>query len=153
MLYIGSDHGGFQRKMDIIHLLKEMEIPYEDVGSFSYDPGDDYPDFAVKVAKAVAQMPNENRGIVFCRSGVGVDIVANKFPGVKSALVASVEMARFARLHDNSNVLAIAADYLTETETFRVVKTWLTTPFSGEERHVRRLAKIAEIEKSLHHFL
>lgn len=150
MLYIGSDHGGFQKKEEIKKLLKEMGIEFVDVGNAVYDANDDYPEIARKVAEVVSRDPENNRGILLCRSGVGVDVVANKFPHVRSALVSTDEMARFSRLHDNANVLALAADYLTETETLRLVKTWLATPFSGEERHVRRLAKIAEIEKSLH---
>lgn len=147
MLYIGADHGGFQKKEEIKKLLQEMNVEFVDVGNAVYDPNDDYPEFAHKVAEAVSREPEANKGIVLCRSGVGVDIVANKFPHVRSALVATDEMARFSRLHDNTNVLALAADYLTDVETFRLVKTWLNTPFSGEERHVRRLHEVEEVEK------
>ena len=149
MIFIGSDHGGFQKKEDIKRLLNEMGVEFVDMGNTQYDANDDYPDFARAVAEEVSQSPDEHKGIVLCRSGVGVDIVANKFSGVRSALVSTEEMARFSRLHDNTNVLALAADYLTETEAIHVTQIWLQTPFSGEERHVRRLKKIAEIEKSL----
>ncbi len=128
-------------------LLKEMGVEFSDVGNTAYDPTDDYPDFARKVAEAVSKNPDQDQGILLCRSGVGVDVVANKYPNVRSALVATEEMVRFSRLHDNANILALAADYLTEGEAFRLVKTWLQTPFSGEDRHVRRLQKLAEIEK------
>lgn len=147
MLYIGADHGGFQKKEEVKKLLQEMGVDFIDVGNTVYDPNDDYPEFAHKVAEAVSKEPEANKGIVLCRSGVGVDIVANKFPHVRSALVATDEMARFSRLHDNANVLSLAADYLTERETFHLVKTWLNTPFSGEERHVRRLEEVGKIEE------
>ncbi|MDO8558419.1 MAG: RpiB/LacA/LacB family sugar-phosphate isomerase [bacterium] len=148
MLYIGSDHGGFQKKEEIKKLLQEMGVEFTDVGNAVYDPDDDYPDFARKVAEAVSKNPDQDRGILLCRSGVGVDVAANKYPNVRSSLIATDEMARFSRLHDNANVLSLAADYLTERETFHLVKTWLQTPFSGEERHMRRLKKLDEIEKA-----
>src|SRR3989344_3935709 len=149
MVYLGADHGGVQKKEEIKLLLKEMGVAFEDLGNAVYDPGDDYPEFARKVAEAVSKNQKDHRGILLCRSGVGVDIVANKFPGVRSALVASRELAQLSRMHDDSNVLALASDYLTESETRQIVKVWLNSPFTGEDRLVRRLKKIEEIEKSL----
>lgn len=147
MIFLGADHGGFQKKEEIKLLLTEMGIPFVDMGDAEYNPDDDYPIFAHKVAEAVSKNPDKDKGIVLCRSGVGVDIVANKFHGVRSALIASREMAQLSRMHDNSNVLALAADYLTESETRQIVKVWVSTPFSGDERHVRRLEEVEKIEE------
>src|SRR3989338_9611172 len=149
MIYLGADHGGFKKKEEIKLLLKEMGVAFEDLGNTAYDPNDDYPVFAQKVAEAVSENPKKHKGILLCRSGVGVDIVANKFPDVRSALVASRELAQLSRMHDDSNVLALASDYLTESETRQIVKVWLNSPFTGEDRLVRRLEKNEENEKTL----
>lgn len=151
MVYLGADHRGFRLKEEVKKLLRELGVEFEDLGNQRYDPEDDYPDFARRVAQSVALAPDRNRGILICGSGVGVDIVANKFSGVRSAVVPSIEMAQLARLHDDTNVISLSADHLTENEAKRIVKVWLETPFSGEERHVRRLAKIRQIEESLGH--
>lgn len=149
MLYLVADHGGYQTKEELKSYLKELGFEFEDLGAAGLDPNDDYVDFAAKVAKKVAENPEENKGIMICRSGIGMDIVANKFSGVRSAQVFNTEMAKKSREHNDANVLSLASDYLDKETIKEIVKAWLETKFSGEERHVRRLDKIKEIESTL----
>jgi len=130
--------------------LREGGYPFEDLGNLVSDPADDYPDFAAAVARRVAENPEGNRGIVLCGSGVGMDVVANKFRGVRSALVWRDDKAlvKQSREHDDSNVLSLPSDYLTEEQAQNIIKLWLETPFSGEERHLRRIQKIRDLESS-----
>jgi len=148
MIYLGADHRGFNLKEKLKALLEEEGYEFEDLGNVIYDPDDDYPDFAAAVARRVAENPDEDRGILLCGSGVGVDIVANKVKGVRSALVWSDNEAlvRQSRQHDDSNVLSLPADHLNEEQAKKIVKLWLETPFSKEERHRRRIEEIANLE-------
>jgi ribose 5-phosphate isomerase B len=148
MIYLGTDHRGFELKEKIKQWLEEWHQPFEDLGNTVYDQTDDYPDFAAQVARRVAESPEENRGILLCGSAVGVDIVANKFRGVRSALVWSDDEAlvKQSRQHDGANVLALPADHLTEEQAQSIVRLWLETPSPSEERHLRRLQKISDLE-------
>src|SRR3990170_9131233 len=112
MIYLGTDHRGFELKEKIKQWLEEWGKSYEDLGNTVLDPDDDYPDFAAQVARRVAENPEENRGIMLCGSAVGVDIVANKFRGVRSAVVWSdnAALVKQSRQHDGANVLALPAD-------------------------------------------
>ncbi|GMR19398.1 MAG: ribose 5-phosphate isomerase B [Patescibacteria group bacterium] len=150
MIYLGADHRGFELKEKIKSWLADWGYQFEDLGNAVFDKTDDYPDFASAVARKVSENPEENRGILLCGSGVGVDITANKFKGVRSALVWSddEELVKQSRSHDNSNVLSLPADHLMDKQTQKIVKLWLETPFSEEERHVRRLKKIAGLLRS-----
>ncbi len=143
-IFIGSDHRGFKLKEALKIFLKENGYEAVDVGNDHYDENDDYPDFAKAVAEKVAENPENNRGILICRSGVGVDIVANKFKGVRSALASNPEQARLSRNDDDANILSLAADFLSENEMREIISVWLETPFSGDENHKRRLQKIKE---------
>ena len=146
-IYLGSDHRGFKLKELIESQLKAHGHVVHDLGNDHYDETDDYPEFAHRVAEKVSANPASFRGIVLCGSGVGVDIVANKFDGIRSALVSSVEQAFASRNDDDANVLALASDYLTPKQAQSIVKVWLETPFSEDERHKRRLVEIEELEK------
>ncbi len=148
-VYLGADHGGFAAKEEIKKYLSEWGYVFEDLGAHILDPDDDYPDFAYAVAKKVAVNPKEGRGILFCRSGVGMDVIANKVKDVYSAQVFNEDMARVSREKNNANILSIPTDYLDVEAIIKIVKVWLETPFSNEERHSRRLKKIEEIENSL----
>ena len=108
MIYLGTDHRGFKLKEKIKEWLSEWGHEFEDLGNTVYDKGDDYPDFASAVARKVTENPRENRGILLCGSGVGMDIAANKFKGVRSALVWSddEELVKHSRLDDGTNVLS-----------------------------------------------
>ena len=146
LIYIGADHQGFRLKESLKKFLKNQGYEIVDVGNSHYDEDDDYPDFAGLVARQVAQDSTNRRGVVICSSGVGVDITANKFKGARSALVDNIEAARLSRHDDDANVLALAARFINEEEAKKILDIWLKTPFSGDERHKRRLKKIMEIE-------
>lgn len=151
IIYIASDHRGFVLKEALKNFLKVNGYTVEDLGNDHLDNDDDYPDFAFKVAKIISEdyYNNERRGILICGSGVGVDIVANKFPAVRSVLAISADQVLMAREDDDVNVLSIAADFTEEATAKKIVSVWLQTPFSGESKNKRRLDKIADIEKQL----
>lgn len=143
-IIIGADHAGFFLKEEIKKYLHEQNIDVIDVGPWS-DESVDYPDFASLVAERVSSGEIE-RGILICGSGVGMSIVANKFPHVRAALSLDADTAMMSRKHNNTNILALAARK-TDVETAKeIVATWLATEFEGG-RHVQRLKKIETIEK------
>lgn len=144
MIFLAADHKGFQLKEKIKKWLSEWGYDYEDMGAFELDPSDDYPVYAKKVAESIVE--TEDRGILVCGSGVGVDEVANKFDGIRSGLAISKEQIYAARNDDNINVLALASDFTFEEESKEIVKTFLDTEFADEERFNRRLSEIGEIE-------
>ena len=148
LIYIGADHRGFQLKESLKKILKKQNYEIIDVGNVEYNEADDYPDFARLVARAVSQDPANRRGIVICGSGIGVDMVANKFDGARSALVNNVEQAILSRKDDNANILALAADFINEESAEEILIAWLKEPFSGEEKYKRRIEKISEIENN-----
>ena len=146
MIYLGSDHRGFELKEALRAWLVSEDYQVEDLGALVYDANDDYPDYALKVAQKVAVDPN-GRGILLCGSGVGVDIVANKVDGVRSGIGLNDDQATAARRDDNINVLVIATDYISEENAKKMIKVFLTTEFSGEQRFTDRLQKVEAIEK------
>lgn len=146
LIYIGSDHQGFELKELIKRQLKQGGYEVIDMGNSSYDENDDYPIFAKKVAEKVSIDSNNSRGILICGSGAGVDIVANKFPNIRSVVAINSDQASATRSDDDTNILSLAANYLEEEKLKDIVRVWLLTPFSGEERHKRRLKQISEIE-------
>ena len=143
-LSIGSDHGAFELKEELITYLKEKGYEIEDKGCFSKESCD-YPEFAKAVAEDVAAGKAE-RGIVLCTTGIGVSIAANKVHGIRCALCHNEHTALITRLHNDSNVLAMGAAELTPTLAKRIADVWLETEFSGEEKHQRRINKIMELE-------
>lgn len=148
MIYLASDHRGFKLKEELKKYLVEHGFGVEDVGAFVYDKTDDYVDFARVACEKIVQNPSAHRGIFLCGSGHGVDIVANKYKGIRAALCFNRQVAAQSREHDDANVLALAADWVSPEEVKDIVTVWLGKSFSGEERHVRRLNKIGEIEES-----
>ena len=149
LIYIGADHRGFVLKESLKVFLKNEAYEVADVGATQATPDDDYPDYAAIVAGKVSMAPDDARGIVICGSGFGVDIVANKFPRVRSALASSPDHAYQGRHDDDVNVLAIAADFTDEENAEKMVKVFLATPFAKEAKYTRRLEKITEIENKL----
>lgn len=142
---ISYDHGGFDIKDDIIKTIQELGHEVINFGPNTNDSVD-YPDFIYPCAKAVAY-DEVDLGIIICGTGIGASIVANKVRGIRCALVNSVEVAELTREHNNSNVLALAGR-TTDLETnIAIVKAWLSTPFSDDERHIKRIRKISEIEQ------
>lgn len=147
MIYIGADHRGYSLKETIKVYLKELGLVCEDLGAKELIPDDDYPDYALMVAQKVAEDLKNNRGILICGSGAGVDIVANKIKGIRSAFCFNVQQAKASRNDDNTNILSLAADFISEDLAKEIIKIWLETPFSGLERHIRRVEKIKKIEE------
>lgn len=148
MLYLGADHRGFKLKQEIKKFLDEKKIPYQDLGALEYNKDDDYPDFAFAVAKKVAEKPIDNKGVVICGSGMGVDTTANKVKGVRASLVWSLEASQ--ALHPGqSNVIALPADFLDAEEAKKIIEIWSDKDGKTlEERHKRRLKKIEAIENN-----
>jgi len=141
---IGSDHGAVELKDAVKKVLAKFDVEINDVGTFGTDAAD-YPDIAEKVCAEVASGKAE-RGIVLCGTGIGISIAANKIKGIRCALCNDVFSAKMSREHNNANVLAMGGRVLGFGTAGEIVKAWLTTDFSNEERHNRRLAKISAIE-------
>ena len=144
MIAIGSDHGGYKLKEEIKKYLEEKEIEYEDCGTFSEDRAD-YPEIAKTVTLEI-QNKQCDKGILICRSGIGMSIVANKFKGIRCTPCYEETTAKFARMHNDSNVLALGADYVSTSEAICIVRMWIATEFEGG-RHSERIQMIENIEK------
>jgi len=145
MLYLGADHAGWHLKEEIKKYLKELGYQYEDLGNQELDPKDDYPDFALAIAKKVAQ--TNEQGILICATGLGMAMVANKIKGIRAAVCWDNFTALQSRQHNDSNILCLGGK-VTDLETAKkLVRIWLETEFTKEERHLRRLEKIKDIEK------
>lgn len=144
-IYLGADHRGYELKERVARFLFEKGYTFEDMGADSYHPDDDYPLFAEKVASIVAYEP-ESRGILFCGSGVGMDIVANKFDNVRCGLGINKLQVEAVRSDDDINILSLASDFTNEEEALLMVEAFLNTPFSGKENHKRRIEEIKKIE-------
>ena len=140
MIAIGSDHGGYALKGAIMKHLEERGLEYRDFGCFS-EKSCDYPDYAKLVGHAVADGECE-RGILICGTGIGVSITANKIKGIRAALCSDCFSAEATRLHNDANILALGARVLGEGLALRIVDTFLDTPFSNDERHIRRISKM-----------
>ena len=143
MIAIGSDHGGYKLKEEIKKYLEEREIEYTDCGTFDEERAE-YPEIAQAVATEV-QTKAAEKGIIICRSGIGMSMVANKFKGIRCAKCNDEEEAKFSRMHNNTNILALGADYMDTNKAVRIVRTWLATEFEGG-RHEARVKMIEEIE-------
>ena len=143
MIAIGSDHGGYKLKEEIKRYLEEKEIEYTDCGTFD-EESVDYPEIAQAVSTEV-QDRHAEKGIIICRSGVGMSIVANKFKGIRCAKCNDEQEAKFSRMHNNANILALGADYMDTNKAIRIVRTWIATEFEGG-RHESRVKMIEEIE-------
>lgn len=144
MIAIGSDHGGYDLKVKIMEYLDEKGISYKDMGCYS-KASVDYPRFGHAVAKAVAEGSCE-KGIVVCTTGIGISIAANKVPGIRCALCSDTLSAKMTRLHNDANVLALGGGMLGTNLGLDIVETFLNTPFSGEEKHQRRIDQLEQID-------
>lgn len=172
MIYLGADHRGYQLKEKIKQWLSEWGYQYQDCGAFEYNKDDDYPDFVSKAAEKVSQDPENSRAIVLGGSGQGEAMVANRYKNVRAAVLGIPwikfksfktwflmgtgalgiaegylfnglkEIVKLSREHNDANVLSIGASFLPEKVAKKLIKLWLETPFSGEERHKRRIEKI-----------
>ncbi|MCU1508237.1 MAG: ribose-5-phosphate isomerase [Glaciihabitans sp.] len=150
-IHIATDHAGLEFSKDLQKHLTDAGHEVVDHGPTSYDPLDDYPSFCINAARAVVRDQSagiQALGIVFGGSGNGEQIAANKVTGARAALVWNVSTAELARQHNDANLISIGARQHTVDEAVLFIDTFLATPFSGEERHARRIAQLAEYEKS-----
>lgn len=143
MIAIGADHGGYKLKEEIKRYLDEKEIKYKDFGTYN-EERTDYPIYAKKVVKAIQNKECEV-GILLCRSGYGMTIVANKYKGIRAASIFDEESAKFAKSDDNINVITLGGDYLTLNQAICIIRNWLGTEFKGG-RYEERLKMVEEIE-------
>jgi len=141
---LAADHAGYEEKEKIKETLDELGIAYTDLGTASTDSVD-YPDFAKKVGDAVAS-GEADQGLLVCGSGTGMAIAANKIKGVRAAVAWSPDIARLAREHNDANVLALPARFMSDDEAKGVLKAWFEASFEGG-RHARRVEKISELER------
>ena len=140
MIAIGSDHGGFALKQAVMKHLEERGLEYKDFGTYS-EESCDYPEYGRMVAEAVASGECE-RGILICGTGIGISIAANKVPGIRAALCTDCFCAEATRQHNDANILAMGGRVVGEGLALKIVDTFLDTPFSNDERHIRRISKI-----------
>ena len=143
MIAIGNDHGGYKLKEEIKKYLEEKEIQYKDFGSYN-EERTDYPIYAKKVAESIINGECD-KGILVCRSGHGVAIVANKYKGIRAADIHNEEEAKFAKADDNINVLTLGGDNLTVSQAICIIRAWLATEFK-QGRYQERINMIEEIE-------
>jgi len=151
MIYLGSDHRGFNLKEKIKEWLSEWGYEHKDMGAFEYDKDDDYPDFATAVATAVVLSLSKGqvaRGILVCGSGIGIAIAANKIKGIRAGTAMNTKQVIAAMNDEDLNILALSVDYLSESEAEEITKAYLEANFSGEERHKRRIEKIEKLENN-----
>ncbi|MDD5547686.1 MAG: RpiB/LacA/LacB family sugar-phosphate isomerase [Candidatus Pacebacteria bacterium] len=146
LFYIAADHRGFKLKESLKEYLKKGGYQVWDYGNEIYDENDDFPIFVKKVAEKISMDPQGSRGIVICGSGAGADIVANKFPKVRSVVAINAEQVASTRSDDDTNVLTFASNYIEEEEAKRILGVWMATPFSEEGKYKRRLGEIEIIE-------
>ncbi|MGD9561749.1 MAG: ribose 5-phosphate isomerase B [Pyrinomonadaceae bacterium] len=140
---LAADHAGFEEKEKLKSTLNELGVEFDDMGTTSTDSVD-YPDYALKAARAVANGEFE-QGLLVCGSGTGMAIAANKVHGVRAAVAWSPDIARLARQHNNANVLALPARFVSDDQAKEIVKAWFDADFEGG-RHERRVEKIEEAE-------
>ena len=144
MIYLGADHAGFHLKEELKKYLEELGYEYEDLGNKELDPLDDYPDFALKVAERVAE--TKEKGILICSTGLGMCLTANKIKGIRAVVIWDKFTAIQSREHNDANIICLAGKVLDLETAKKILRVWLETEFSQEERHVRRLKKVEEIE-------
>ncbi|GII03782.1 ribose-5-phosphate isomerase [Planobispora takensis] len=144
-VYIGADHAGYEFKNHLVSWLKERGHEVTDCGPFVYDAEDDYPPFVLRAAEGVAKDPG-SLGVVIGGSGNGEQIAANKVRGVRAALAWSEDTARLAREHNDANVISVGARMHPQEEATGFVETFLATPYSGADRHTRRIEQLSSYE-------
>jgi ribose 5-phosphate isomerase B len=154
MIYLGADHGGYELKEKLKVFLKKENYVFKDLGNLTFESDDDYPKYAFSVAERVSKEDNSSKpwkertkGILLCRSSGGVIIAANKVKNVRAVSVFDEKSSKHSREHNDANVIALSGDWTSEKDAEKIVKVFLETDFSSEERHKRRLEMIKEYEK------
>ncbi|MFA5821229.1 MAG: RpiB/LacA/LacB family sugar-phosphate isomerase [Candidatus Gracilibacteria bacterium] len=147
MIYLASDHAGFERKEQVKKFLLEKGMEVSDVGPEKFDKMDDYPDFVIPCAEKVAGEKG-SFGVVFGHSGQGEAFAANKVRGIRAVVYYGHEdeIIELSRVHNDANVLSVGAHFVNEDAAKKAVEKWLGTAFTNEERHVRRIKKVADYE-------
>lgn len=146
-IYIATDHAAFELKEYVKNHLTEGGYEVEDCGAYELDPNDDYPDW-IKVAAQKTALSPGSYGVVFGKSGAGEAIVANKIKGARAVLAVNEENVRLSREHNNANILSIGSILVPNEQALSLIRLFIHTPFSNEERHVRRIDKISRIENN-----
>lgn len=146
-VFLGADHRGFHLKQKIHKWLEDQNYHVSDMGAYELDLTDDYTLYAEKVAIVVADN-SKDRGILMCGSGVGVDVTANKFDGVRASIGINSDQVKAGRTDDDMNILVLASDFVSDKNAKEMIKTFLETDFDGKDRHVRRLSDISKIEEN-----
>jgi len=141
-VFIATDHRGFELKNKLVEYLQEKNIRIEDFGNYRFDPLDDYPDFAQKVAQAVQQNPQDNLGIVICGSAIGVSMAVNRFKQVRCGVALNVEQVQHGRENDHTNILAIASDYTDFETAKKYIDVFLSSRPKQDDKYIRRGKKI-----------
>ncbi len=141
MIFLGADHGGYMAKQLLCEYFEKKGIAYTDMGAKTLDPDDDYPMIARVVVQKILES-KENRGILLCRTGSGMVIAANRWKGIRAVEGWSSEVVRLSRAHNDANILSLSGDFLTVEQMQEFVNLFLSTPFSNEKRHVRRIEQI-----------
>ena len=144
---VGADHGGYELKAQLIPVLQAQGLEVADLGTHSAQPCD-YPKIGYRVAAAVSEGAFD-RGVLLCKSGIGIAIVANKLRGIRAAVCGDLFDAERSRAHNDANILVLGAEKLSAAQAKRIVTTWLATPFESGGRHERRVRQIASIERTL----
>ncbi len=143
-IFLATDHAGFSLKESLLVFIKNLGHEVIDYGATVYDETDDYPDFIQKAAQSVSENPEEYRAVILGGSGQGEAIVANRFSNVRAVVFygGDIEIVKLGREHNNANILSLGARFITEDDAKEAVKIFLGTPFSEDERHIRRISKI-----------
>ncbi|MEK7629704.1 MAG: RpiB/LacA/LacB family sugar-phosphate isomerase [Patescibacteria group bacterium] len=147
MIYIGSDHRGYNLKDYLKSYLTHAKIPFKDLGNDKFDPEDDYPDFAFSVATKISENPIENLGVMICGSGLGMVVAANKVKGVRAGIAINEWFAKHGRENDDLNVLVLSADQTDFSMAERILKAFLSAQFIKEDKYIRRVDKIEKKEE------
>lgn len=145
MILVGADHGGYRLKSALLSNLRKHGFAVRDIGAKEFRPTDDYPGIARQVARQVARQPGA-RGILVCRSGVGMAIAANKIRGIRAVQGGTLAVARRSRREEDTNILTLAADFLTGRQATAIVLAWLREPFRPISRYRRRLQQLARLD-------
>ena len=147
-ILIASDHAGFELKNRIKDFLIKESFDIEDMGASALNPEDNYTEIMIPVAMRVLEDSENTKAIIFGKSGQGEAMVSNRFPGIRCSVYygGNTEILKLSREHNNANILSIGADFINEEETKNAIKIWISTPFSGEERHIRRIDQMDNIQ-------
>lgn len=151
-IFFASDHAGFEMKKALIQFIKGLGLQVVDLGPETLNPDDDYPLEIEKVGFEIFKDPENSKGIILGGSGQGEAIVANRFPNVRAVVYYGGDRSiiKLSREHNDANVLSLGARFINTEDAQEVVRLWLSTPFSGDKRHIRRLEEIDRIEESLY---